>query len=118
MKMENRTTPSVAPKLKITEAEAINAIKCNKPTSGYIILCEALDMAVEALEKQIPKKPNLKNATDYEGNITDGVFICSACGRTICYEIEGNFKENYPYCNCGHAIDWNDHPTEKGGAEE
>ena len=69
-------------------------------------ITEALNMAVEALEKQIPKKPNLKNATDYEGNIIDGVYICSECGRTICYEIEGNFKENYPYCNCGQALDW------------
>lgn len=70
-------------------------------------LSEAFEVAISALEKQIPKKPNLKNATDYEGNIIDGVYICSECGRTICYEIEGNFKENYPYCNCGQALDWN-----------
>ena len=41
--------------MKITEA--INAVACNKPTSGYTIMCEALDMAVDTLEKQMPKRP-------------------------------------------------------------
>ena len=39
----------------MTESEAIKAIKDNKPTSGYYILSEALDMATQALEKQISK---------------------------------------------------------------
>ena len=41
---------------EMTENEAIKAIKSNRPTSGYIILNEALGMAINALEKQIPKK--------------------------------------------------------------
>lgn len=36
--------------------EAIETIKSNYPTSGYYMLCEALDIAIEALEKQLPKK--------------------------------------------------------------
>lgn len=65
--------------------EAINAIKDNKPTSGYIILCEALDMAVSALEKQIPKKPIIKYGDD---TITHNLgrlmcFHCPNCGRYI-----------------------------------
>jgi hypothetical protein len=94
--------------------EAIEKIKSYADNS-WGGLNEAFEMAIKALEKQMPKKPSIENAKDYEGNITDGVLICSVCGRTICYEIEGNFKENYPYCNCGHAIDWSDPPTEKGG---
>ena len=35
----------------MTIQEAINAIKLNRPTSGYTILCEALDMAIDALER-------------------------------------------------------------------
>jgi hypothetical protein len=62
--------------------------------------------AKKALEKQMPKKPNLEDRTDYEGNYVGGMYICSICGRTICYEIEGNFEENYPYCNCGQKLDW------------
>ena len=34
----------------MTREEAIEAIKCNWPDSRYTILCEALDMAVNALE--------------------------------------------------------------------
>lgn len=39
----------------MTESEAIKVIKDNKPTSGYYILNEALDMAIQALKKQISK---------------------------------------------------------------
>ena len=41
----------------MTYEEAIRVIESNRPTSGYTMLCEALDIAVEAIEKQIPKKP-------------------------------------------------------------
>lgn len=36
----------------MTIQEAIKAIENNRPTHGYTILCEALNMAIEALEKQ------------------------------------------------------------------
>ena len=38
----------------MTTQEAIEAIKSNKPTSGYTVLCEALDMAIDAL-KRLPE---------------------------------------------------------------
>ena len=38
---------------EMTENEAIKAIKSNRPTSGYIILNEALGMSIKALEKQM-----------------------------------------------------------------
>lgn len=34
----------------MTREEAIKAIKDNYPSSSYSILCEALDMAIQALE--------------------------------------------------------------------
>ena len=39
----------------MTNEEAIKAIKDNYPTSGYYILREALDMAIEALENIPPE---------------------------------------------------------------
>lgn len=36
-----------------TEQEAIEAIKCNMPTSGYYMLREALEIAIKALEEVI-----------------------------------------------------------------
>ena len=40
--------------------EAIEVIKANYPTSGYYMLRESLDIAIEALGKQLPKKPTLE----------------------------------------------------------
>ena len=48
----------------MTVQEAIKAIKYNKPTSGYTILCEALDMAIEALEKQSKLDSMIKRLED------------------------------------------------------
>lgn len=51
----------------MTYEEAIKVIESNRPTSGYSMLCKALDIAKEALEKQMPKKPKitLHGTTDY-----------------------------------------------------
>ena len=55
--------------------------------------CNAMELAISALEKQIPKKPDL-----------DGGVYCPCCLH--------EFKENYDetrYCpNCGQALDWSD----------
>ena len=82
----------------MTEKEAIKAIKDNKPTSGYTMLCEALDMAIEALEKQIPKKPHKYIAFDgierngcprcfEERGVNEilyaGQKYCSVCGQNV-----------------------------------
>ena len=48
-------------KIVKTPEEAIETIKSNMPTSGYQMLRESLIMANGALEKQIPKKPVLRN---------------------------------------------------------
>ena len=65
-------------------------------TLGYQLTSddiEWIELAISALEKQIPKKPDL-----------DGGIYCPCCLH--------EFKENYDtasYCpNCGQAIDWSD----------
>lgn len=56
---------------------------------------EALDMAIEALEKQIPKKPRE----------TRCALMCSNCGHKITEK--GCKKLGRLYCKkCGQAIDW------------
>lgn len=52
----------------MTENEAIKAIKDNKPTSGYYILNESLDMAMQALEtakkyKELESELSKRNLT-------------------------------------------------------
>lgn len=54
------------------------------------------ELAIETLEKQIPKKPIEKF----------GLYKCCACNGVV-YESEYNFK--YSYCpNCGTKIDWSE----------
>ena len=90
-------------KLIRNEAEAIECLKSNKPTSGYVMLRESIDMAIKALEKQIPKKPivEYKNTNDC---ITEIEWKCPICGT--------NYIELAPcgeWCNyCGQKLDWSD----------
>ena len=51
---------------------------------------QELDLAIKALEKQVPKKPKHKLSEDY----------CFNCGKLV-------YKSSGDYCSyCGHAIDW------------
>lgn len=96
-------------KLIRNEAEAIECLKINKPTSGYMMLQEAVDMAIQALEKQIPMKPVRKLRSGMGNDYRD--YYC-ACGRFIGYEPEvHHYIKNgitpFGYCSeCGRKIDW------------
>lgn len=64
-------------------------------------LCQALEMAEKALEKQMPKKPNI--ARNYKVN--GFTLICPNC-KTI-------LQSDIPYCkSCGQALDWESEMTE------
>lgn len=47
-------------KLIRNEAEAIECLKSNKPTSGYVMLQESIDMAIKALESRYRRKLGMK----------------------------------------------------------
>lgn len=81
-------------KLIENEAEAIDCLKSNKPTSGYLMLQESIDMAIKALEKQIPKKPDFTEDKEFT--------LCPCCN--------GNgLADKQEYCdNCGQKLDWSD----------
>ena len=95
----------------MTEREAIKLLKINRPESGYITVnylkCnEALKMAINALEKQIPKKPDC---------IEDKMWCCPVCDnhllpKWIKYPTELMPKtEGLPHCmSCGQKIDWSE----------
>ena len=65
---------------------------------------ESLDIAIKALEKQIPKKPvdKSKNPVDWH------IMSCPCCNNT--FWNSGQFVRYQPkFCNyCGQAIDWSD----------
>lgn len=62
----------------------------------------AFEMAVDALEKHIPKKP-IKYDIDYSGN---PLFRCPVCGDSW---NSNEFGDGIEHCwTCGQAIDWSD----------
>ena len=72
-------------KLIINEAEAIECLKSNKPTIGYMMLQEAVDMAIQALEKHIPKKRDSYNCPVCSHYFEDGECFtyCPECGQRL-----------------------------------
>lgn len=71
----------------VTESEMLAFIECEK-----------------ALEKQIPKKPNLEGDGYADGHLVYDTWICPCCEKH--YEVD---YDDYDYCpNCGQAIDWSD----------
>ena len=59
------------------------------------------DMAVEALEKQIPKKPYIEEH-DY-GN----AYVCTICETFIHYVDDDDEHLRFDYCpSCGQKIEW------------
>lgn len=93
----------------MTNQEAIETIKIAieevewNYTMDYSI---AFDMAITALEKQIPKKPE-----EYE----DKYYACPVCGNVLLHKWEKyptklmSKNNGLPYClSCGKAIDWSE----------
>lgn len=69
---------------------------------------EAFDMAIEALEKQIPKEAEIKPL--YFENSKEPVehlVHCPVCDSPVCFTTEYDVRENYKYCSkCGQKIEW------------
>ena len=63
---------------------------------------EALDMAISALEKQIPKKPEQSKTPRYGMGYEYYDWHCPTCGRFLAFET----SKGGHHCICGQAIDW------------
>jgi hypothetical protein len=108
------------------ESEAIKEFQQNIDMPfGSNISREASELAIQALEKRIPKKPILKNGenrsfVDYENGYGEYKvtkwqdWVCPICGWFVGQRY--NRSQNHPhdqrkcnYCNeCGQKIDWSD----------
>ena len=101
----------------MTPQEAIRRIKnhnevhSRKEKHFAVHITEALNMAVEALEKQIPKKPVIKTHK-YIGSDDDFVnkYHCPVCKALMINEDTNGFYagRKQKYCDCGQALDWSD----------
>ena len=95
-------------------SEAIKELHKIRPRGGIIPQkrADALEMAIQALEKQIPKKPN--KTIDSSWGTQKEAHTCPVCDYYLTevhfiepQKIESNKK--ITYCEtCGQAIDWSD----------
>ena len=95
----------------MTESEAIKILQRdleiqvkNKALTDGI---EAIQIAIQALEKQIPKKP--RKTDSYRGVLKRVyAYVCPTCGNA-CLEKYMNERQNTMFCwNCGQKLDWSD----------
>lgn len=100
--------------------EAIIQLMCAGGQDQLVV--DALDLAIEALEKQVTKKPlvytDTRNKLSWDG-YDDGTYdvncyMCPDCGSYIsdCSETE-EYKYKPCFCPvCGQALDWEVKPNE------
>ena len=92
----------------MTYEEARKMLKEIKPIpiDGFKIIADAYDMAIEALEKQIPKKPTRTN-----GGLSiakkDFYTKCQLCNHNIPGVVRDARMRFCPFC--GQKIDWSDY---------
>ena len=92
----------------MTESEAIKELHKIRPRGGIIPQkrAEALDVAIQELEKQIAKKPIMKQ---YFEDLEDEYLCCPTCGEILTDRIPTDNKTFYFHCmNCGQKFDWSD----------
>lgn len=96
----------------MTEQEAIERIKYRIETASLIAgkgvdgkAFEDLDMAIEALEKQIPKKVQIKRWTPARCP-SCGVELSESCGDG--YYRHPTFLEVCPNVECCQRLDWSE----------
>lgn len=61
---------------------------------------EALDIAIEALEKQLPKKPIDKSCVKDNDTIYGYVGICPSCNGIV--------DDSMIVCDCAQVLDWSE----------
>lgn len=87
--------------LKAVLKEA-KSMGCTEVRRFEHIQLEKVEMIVNALEKQVVKKPHLWGDGYYNGELIIDMYDCPNCEKS--YELE---CEEYDYCpNCGQKLDW------------
>ena len=82
--------------------EALN----KKPISNENAV-QMSEVAIKAIEKQIPKRPLLQDIHDGNNRLLDYLYNCPICHMFVCYATELSIEEKFAYCpSCGQALDW------------
>lgn len=86
----------------MNEQAVIDYMKHYLDDEVYIPKCvEAHKIAIEIIERQIPKKPlEIREKHDFNGNVILKDGYCPICKNEL--------SNSYVYCNhCGNRMDWN-----------
>lgn len=79
----------------------IKAMRTNWDEDSKTLNAHALDMAIAALEKQIPKKWQYEMVND------DDTYVCPCCKEYWYMEYGNPTTNEYNYCPmCGQALKW------------
>lgn len=91
-----------------TVKDNIKILESQEPEdAGYYLQLEHEKMVLDALEKQVPKRP-------IEDGYYDEPAVCPNCGGNVINQCDNDYQ--FQCCHyCGQKLDWSDHPTEKGG---
>ena len=72
----------------------------------YNIPLKNMELIINALEKQIAKKPIMK---PYFDDMEEEYLCCPTCGEILTDRIPLDNKDFYFHClNCGQKLDWSD----------
>mgnify|MGYP003300448400 CR=1 FL=1 len=86
----------------MTSEKAIHILKTMREAQLNDKYSEALEAAIEALEKQIPKRPD-ESYNGYSNGYPVWEFYCPNCGEEI--------DDTDHHCVCGQEIEWVDEDT-------
>ena len=67
---------------------------------------EAIDMAIKALEKQMPKKPVKSKKPRYGMGYDYYDWECPTCGGFLAFEPDLDRLKKVHHCKCGQAINY------------
>ena len=106
--MPGKMTESEAKLIESMADDYSNVLKeaksmgCNDIRALYNIPLKNMELIINALEKQIPKKVNLRHIRKYDG-FDDGE--CPICGMSVSRDCDGDDV----FCpDCGQKLDWSD----------
>lgn len=88
----------------MTDNRAIKIIKNTNFLTNASDVMEAIELAIQALEKQIPQSPDYEGDGYSNGKLVYDTWICPCCEQH--YEVD---YDDYDYCpKCGQKIDWSE----------
>ena len=112
---KNRNFDVIPEKVMATSTFKYNCLKCAEEHEQLAEWLEelkayraigTLEECLAEVEKQIPKKPIMKQ---YFEDLEDEYLCCPTCGEILTDRIPADNKTFYFHCmNCGQKFDWSD----------